>query len=456
MSSGGTGGRQLAQIVLDRVETRASYLNLALPEVFNEYPDADQRERAFGTELAYGVYRHLYKLDYILGRLLSRPFKSLKIPVKNALRIAVYQLLYLPDIPERAVCYSAVEQIKNSRYQGLAPLVNGVLRAYLRNRSNLTLPERNPDLAEYLSIEYSHPRWLVERWLARFGPEKAERLLQNNNEQAPLYMRINQHRASIATVLAELEQEEIKYSPGVILAEAVRILSLPAPLEQWELFRAGKLFVQDESSMLVAHLLEPQAGETIVDLCAAPGGKSTHMAELMKDQGRVWSIDDHPHKIKLITENARRLHLRSIQPNLADARFFEIPDGALADAVLIDAPCTGTGVLRRRVDARYRRQPGDIPKLAAIQREILDHAAEIVRPGGRLIYSTCTLEPEEDQEQVRQFLERHPEFEAVDFRQYLPQALMQYLAEPDHKWLTILPIPDGGDGFFMCRLERRQ
>jgi 16S rRNA (cytosine967-C5)-methyltransferase len=448
-------GRKLAQFVLDRIEERASYINLALPDVFHENSDADQRERAFCTELVYGVYRHLYKIDFFLGRLLSRPLASLKIPVKDVIRIALYQLLYLPEIPERAVCYSAVEQIKNSRYQGLAPLVNGVLRAYLRNRNNLTLPDRNPDLLEYLTLEYSHPRWLVERWLARFGPERTEQLLTTNNEKPPWTLRINQHQAPIATIITELGQVGVEYSPGVLLPEAVHILSLPEVLEELPLFQAGKIFIQDESSMLVAHLLQPKSGENIVDLCAAPGGKSTHLAELMKDQGKVWSVDDHQHKIELIAANAKRLQLDSIQPSLGDARSFEIPVGGLADAVLVDAPCTGTGVLRRRVDARYRRKPEDILKLVEIQREILSHAAKLVRPGGRLVYSTCSLEPEEDQEQIIWFLANHPEFEVADYKPYLPATLGQYSADPDQKWLTILPIPNGGDGFFMCRLERK-
>jgi len=445
----------MAQLVLDRVETRASYLNLALPQVFNEYPAADGREKAFCTELTYGVYRHLYQLDYFLGRLLSRPLVSLKIPVKNVLRIALYQLIFLPDIPERAVCFTAVAQIKNSRYQGLAPLVNGVLRAYLRNKDQLKLPECNSDLMEYLALQYSQPRWLVERWLSRFGAERTEQLLRTNNEQPPWTLRLNQQQAPITDTLSALREAGVEYTPGKLLAEAVHIKSLPMALEELPLFQSGRLFVQDESSMLVAHLLKPQPGETLVDLCAAPGGKSTHLAELMKDQGKIWSIDDHPHKIELIAQNARRLQLQCIEPHLADARDFMIPEGILADAVLVDAPCTGTGVLRRRIDARYRRKPEDIPQLVAIQRQILDHAAKLVRPGGRLVYSTCTLEPEEDQEQIIWFLAQHPEFEAVDFRPYLPKTLIQYLTEPDQKWLTILPIPDGGDGFFMCRLERK-
>ncbi len=453
--SSNISGRKLAELVLNRVEERASYLNLALPEVFREHPDADQRERAFCTELVYGVYRHLYKLDFFLGRLLSRPFDSLKMPVKNIMRIALYQLIYLPEIPARAVCFSAVEQTKNSPYQGLAPLVNAVIRAYLRNKDKLQPPNRHLNLLEFLVTEYSHPCWLIERWLGRYGEARTEQLLQVNNEEPPLTLRINQYGASINEVLDDFDQNEIKYSMGLLLPEAIQVKSLQGPLEKLPSFQTGKFFVQDESSMLVAHLVAPKPGETIVDLCAAPGGKSTHMAELMGDQGKIWSIDDHPHKIDLITQNAKRLKLQSICPYLADARNFKIPGGGLADAVLVDVPCTGTGVLRRRVDARYRRQPEDIENLAVVQREILSQASQLVRPGGRLIYSTCTLEPEEDKDQILWFLSEHPEFEAVDFGSFLPEMPVRFLDDPWNKWLTILPISGGGDGFFMCRMERK-
>ncbi|HBF36560.1 MAG TPA: 16S rRNA (cytosine(967)-C(5))-methyltransferase RsmB [Firmicutes bacterium] len=456
MTSSTISGRKLAELVLNRVEGRAAYLNLALPEIFHEHPEAEQRERAFCTELTYGVYRHLYQIDYFLGRLLSRPFDSLKTPVKNVMRIALYQLIYLTDIPARAVCFSAVAQVKNSQYQGLAPLVNGVLRAYLRNKDKLKPPDRSLDLVESLAIEYSHPRWLVERWLKRFGEERTEQILQVNNEEPPLTLRFNQYQGLINHVLDDFDQAGIKYTMGLILPEAIQIKSLSGPLDKLASFQSGKLFVQDESSMLVAHLVDPQPGETIVDLCAAPGGKSTHLAELMGDQGKIWSIDDHPHKIDLIVQNAKRLKLQNICPYLADARNFKIPGGGFADAVLVDAPCTGTGVLRRRVDARYRRQPEDIETLVAIQREILRNASRLVRPGGRLIYSTCTLEPEEDQEQIQWFLSKHPDFETVDFGKFLPEMHVRYLDDPWEKWLTILPISGGGDGFFMCRMERKK
>ncbi|NLW47731.1 MAG: 16S rRNA (cytosine(967)-C(5))-methyltransferase RsmB [Firmicutes bacterium] len=448
-------GRHLARLVLDHYETENAYINLALTRTLNEFEPADRREKAFCSELVYGVLRNLLKIDFILGRLLSRPLDSLKLPVKNSLRIAIYQLLELPEIPKHAVVNSAVMEIKNTKFSGLAGLVNGVLRNYLRSNNQIDLPDRQTDPVGYLTLEYSHPSWLVERWLERFGLETTESLLKINNEQPPLTGRINQHLVDCSNFKTELTEQGIPWRQGCLLEEAIKITNLDRSLEKLSIFQEGKIFIQDESSMLVAHLLDPHPDETIIDLCAAPGGKSTHLAELTKDQCRIISVDDHPHKIDLIKENASRLKLKSIEPILGDARDIFREEIPVFDGVLVDAPCSGTGVLRRRIDARYRRRPEDIKALAILQREILAHAARLVRPGGRLVYSTCTLEPEENQAQIQWFIEQYPDFSIESYREYLPSSLEACLWEPKNRqWAMLLPVSDGGDGFFMCRLKR--
>lgn len=445
-------GRHLACLVLDQVENENAYVNLALQETLSRYNNIDQREKAFCTELVYGTMRHLLKIDYFLGRLLSRPLKSLKVTVKNTLRISLYQLLYLPEIPARAVCHSAVAMIKGSKYQGLAPLVNGVLRSFLREQPQLPDPER--ERIEYLAIEYSHPQWLIARWLAVFGDQLTEKILQVNNQKPPLTVRITAHDYKAVTDL--LAQEGVEWEPGLWLDEAINLTKLPGALEDLRVFQSGKIFVQDESSMLVSRLLKPTPGELIVDLCAAPGGKSTHLAELMDDQGVIYSIDDHQHKIDLITANARRLALSSIKPTLGDARKFTLPDTQLADAVLVDAPCSGTGVLRRRVDARYRKKLEDLQELVELQRSILKNAAGLVKPDGRLVYSTCSIEPEEDEEQVKWFLEQYSQFEIEAYQQFLTPKISSSLLDPNLPWVKVIPSLTGGDGFFICRFKRRQ
>lgn len=447
-------GRHLARLVLDQYENEDAYLNLALTRVLNEFNQADQREKAFCSELVYGVLRHLLKIDFFLGRLLSRPLDSLKPTVKNVLRIAIYELTQLLNTPEHAVVNSAVAEIKKTKYAGLAGLINGVLRNFLRQRHQIALPDRQRDPVHYLEVEYSHPQWLIEHWLERFGFEATESILKADNEKPPLTARINQYLVNCSDFKAELTSQGIIWCQGCFLEEAISLRNLPKSLEGLSVFQDGKIFVQDESSMLVAHLVEPHPHETIIDLCAAPGGKSTHMAELTKDQCRIISVDDHPHKIDLIKENASRLKLESIEPVLGDARDIFAKDNRAVDAVLVDAPCSGTGVLRRRIDARYRRRPEDIKALAALQKDILQQAACLVRPGGRLIYSTCTLEPEENQVQIKQFLENNPDYQIEPYSKYLPAEINLYSTDNNQQWLTLLPVTDGGDGFFMCRLKR--
>ena len=284
-------GRYLAQLVLDRIDQDQAYANLELHKIFKEYGAMlERREKAFITELVYGTLRHQLKIDYILGRLLSRPLASLKITVKNVLRLAIYQLLYLPDIPERAVCHSAVEQIKNSQYNGLTPLVNGVLRSYLRNRNTLEFPDPVLEFAAFLSIEYSHPLWLVKRWLTAFGPDATARILKINTESPPLSLRVNRRFTTADQVMTELANQGIESRPGMFVPEALYLGTLTEPIETMTLFKTGRIFIQDESAMLIAHLLNPVPGELIVDLCAAPGGKSTHLAELMNDCGEIISV----------------------------------------------------------------------------------------------------------------------------------------------------------------------
>lgn len=444
--------RALAQLVLDRIETADAYANLTLAEALREQVSMERREKAFATELIYGTVRHRMKLDYILGRLLSRPLKSSALTIKNILRLALYQLLYMPDIPPRAVIHSAVEQAKHSKYSGLAPLVNGVLRNFQRREISLPDPQKEP--IAYLSIEYSTPVWLVERWVTQFGMAVTKQILEASNERAPLSVRVNLHNTTVTEATKILNQEDFTIRPGRFLSEALIVEQLAMPIEQSALFNSGGIFPQDESSMLCAHLLQPQSGETVVDLCAAPGGKSTHLAELMNDQGRVYSIDVHPHKVELIRTNARRMQLDSIEPLLADSTNFKLPDGKGADRILVDAPCSGTGVFRRRVDSKYRKNPADIETLVQLQQELLKNAAKLVKPGGYLVYSTCSLEYEEDEAQVQWFLKEHRNYVLEDYHDFLPADLKSYLYQPQEKWAKVLPTPNAGDGFFLSRFKR--
>lgn len=445
-------GRELAVLALNRIESNDAYANLALTEVLRENAAADKREKAFATELVYGVVRNRLKLDYLLNQLLARPLKQSALTVKNVLRLSLYQLIYMKDIPERAVLHSAVEYVKNSKFSGLSGVTNAVLRNYLRGKTEIKLTA----IDERLSLEYSMPLWLVQRWLNLFGNDITEQILRVSNQRAPLSVRVNTHLTTVEAAKTALTAEGFTVLDGAILEEALQLENLPDSLEKSPSFIAGHLFPQDESSMLCARLLQPQPGETVIDMCAAPGGKSTHLAQLMQNRGSVCSVDIYPHKAELIAQNAKRLKLDCIKPQVGDGTTYSLPDGSLADRILVDAPCSGTGVFRRRADSKYRKTPEDITSLVSLQREILDNAARQLKPGGVLVFSTCSLEPEEDEEQITRFLRDYPQFELEDYRDFLPQAVQRYAWQAEQKWLKVLPSEVGGDGFFLCRMRKNQ
>lgn len=446
--------RVAALYALKRIDADGAYANLALDEALDRFA-LDGRDRALATELVYGVTRRRATLDWALGQVSNRPLDELNPWVRNILRQGAYQLMYLPRIPAPAVVHEAVELAKVRGHAGVAAFVNGVLRGLLRRLPNLEFPPAAQDPAGHLAVAYSQPRWLVERWLAQFGPDETRDLLEALNRVPPLAVRTNRLRTTPEALAQRLAAEGVQVRParwspdGLVLAE----VSAAAPLERLPSFQEGLFTVQDESSMLVAPVLDPQPGETVVDLAAAPGGKTTHLAERMQDRGRVIAVDVHPHKCELVAGAARRLGITCIETVCADARSAGRLLAGRADRVLCDLPCSGLGTLARRPDARWRKRPEDIPTLAALQREILDQAAAALRPGGVLVYSTCTLAPEENDQVVDAFLAAHPDFAAEDLRPYLPEGLRR---EPgvDRGRLWLLPHRHGTDGFFIARLRR--
>jgi 16S rRNA (cytosine967-C5)-methyltransferase len=358
----------------------------------------------------------------------------------------LYQLLFTAH-PAYAVVNEAVNLTKQSKYRGFAGLVNGVLRSYLRRKGKLTLPAFEEDPIGHLTLVHSHPRWMVERWVQRWGKETVHRLVEANNTPAPLSIRTNTLLLSREELLALFADAGIEAAPVTTLPEAVRLQS-GRDITNTPWWQAGYYYIQDEASMLVAHLLAPQPGERIADLCAAPGGKTTHLAQLMENNGRIYAIDQYPHKTELITENARRLQIKIIATVTGDARNWRPPHPL--DAVLLDAPCTGTGVLRRRPDIRWRRQSTDLQALVILQEALLNHAASLLKPEGRLVYSTCSIEFEENEAQIRKFLATHPDFKVELPVDFAPSNQACWSAEG----ILILPRPEEADGFFMTRLVK--
>lgn len=439
--------RGAALAALCKIETRGAYANLALAAILAR-SQLDQRERAFCTDLVNGTLRMRSRLDYLLSQLLVKPLADLPAAARNLLRLSVYQMEFHPNIAPYGIVDEAVSLIKRRGLSGFAGLINAVLRGFIRRRAELRLPGQEDPLA-HLVVTLSHPAWLAERWLARLGPGEAFALAEAGNRPAPVTLRANTLRTDRASLRAQLAAAEVEAVETGLAPEGLRLRGARA-IEDLPGYREGLFFVQDEGPMLAAHVLAPAAGERILDMCAAPGGKTTHLAALCGDRAAIVALDDHEHKARLIRENCRRLGIAGVEAVACDARRYRPETGF--DAVLLDAPCTGTGVLRRRADLRWRRRPEDLAELAALQRELLAGAAVLLRPGGRLVYCTCSLEPEENEEQIRWFTGEFPDFRTVDMRPYLPEGAKGLAG--DEPWLYLWPHRQETDGFFLCRLER--
>ncbi len=439
--------RAVAARVLERVLTGAAYADHALDaELARRH--LDPRDSALATELVYGTLRWQRYLDWVLAPHSRRRLNSLDPAPLVLLRLTAYQLVFLTRIPPFAAVNDAVELCRQSRAKpGVAAFVNAVLRAFARRGPREREPSLPADPIDALATRCSFPTWLAARWVARYGAEEAEALMRAMNERPPLTLRTNTLKLDRDGLAARLRQEErlsVRPTPHAPEGLVVEPGGRPAA---WRAFADGAFVVQDEASMLVARLLAPRPGDTAVDACAAPGTKTTHVAQLMDNRGRVLALDPQPARLALVREATARLGVTVVETldGAVEALAPRFTEGC--DAVLVDAPCSNLGVLRRNPDVKWRRQPADIPVAVERQRSILTAAATMVKPGGRLVYATCSLEPEENDELARAFLAAH-----ADFQTDPPPEFVLPL-DPDGV-LRCLPHRHGTDGFTAIRLRR--
>lgn len=374
-------------------------------------PLKDERDRALLLELVAGTLRMRAALDYQIAARVNRPLHRLDAAVLQVLRMSAFQLLYLTRLPAAAVINDAVELTRRAGKTSAAGLVNAVLRAVSRDREKLSWPDD-------LSIVHSHPRWLVDRWVARYGAEAAQAWLQFNNRSAPLCLAANRAVTTRESLAEELAHAGVVTEPAKRARNGLNVVA-GHPL-QLDAFKEGRFVVQDEASQLIAELAAPVANATALDLCASPGGKTVALSAAAGPGGTVIACDVRPHRLRLLartlarcrTSNTAVVHVAADGPLPFRAASF--------DTVLIDAPCSGLGTVRRDPDIRWRRSPEDLPRFAAAQRELLARAADLVRPGGSLIYSTCSSEPEENAEVVAAFLGARPDFQQTRVHETLP------------------------------------
>ncbi|HHV65254.1 MAG TPA: 16S rRNA (cytosine(967)-C(5))-methyltransferase RsmB [Peptococcaceae bacterium] len=443
--------RQIAVRILTRVEKEGAYANLLLRTELAALVDI--RERHLATALVNGVLKQKLTLDYALRQHLTKPMSALPHEVRAVLRLGAFQVLNMEKIPVPVAINESVNTVKIFQ-KNFAPLVNSVLRKTAATGWDLPWPDRKKETIRYLSIRYSHPEWLVKRWLKSWGLEETEQLLKANNEPAPTCIRVNTLKTSREELSQKLEEKGIKTQPSQRVPEALYLDDFES-VEKIEEFKAGHFTVQDESSQLVAHVLGVQPGDRVLDVCSSPGGKTTHCAQLMNNKGEIVALDIYPQKLRLVDELAQRLGITIIKTLEGDGRVLEGVEGEF-QRVLVDAPCSGLGVLRRRADLRWQKREDEIKKLPDLQLAILSKAAERVATGGELVYSTCTTEPEENFDVVKAFRKLKPEFSPVDLAQELPFAVTE---ERDLKQLRkgvwqILPHIHKMDGFFIAKFRK--
>lgn len=442
--------RELALRVLYDVNENKAYSNIALNK-YIESADVKSLDARFITELVYGVIKWKKKLDFIIEQFSNIKIKKISPWILSILRIGLYQILYMDKVPVHSACSESVNLAKRYGHNASGKYVNGVLRNVARNINNITYPKKEKDLIAYLSVEYSHPEWMVEEWVLRYGDDFAQKLLESNNKIPCFSIRVNTLKTTKSDLIKILENEGVRVQEALYEEEAL-IIEKFSSIAKLQAFKNGLFQVQDESSMLVSRILDPKLGDVVVDMCAAPGGKSTHIAQLMQNKGVVISRDVHEHKIKLIDELAKRLEIDIIKSELYDACKLDNSLIGKADRVLVDAPCTGLGVIRRKPDIKWARNLNDIEDIVKIQKAILNNAAKYVKSGGFLVYSTCTIEPRENEMVVEEFIKENKEYEKVDITPLLPDKLKKPSAI-DGK-LQLYPNVDGVDGFFICKMRK--
>jgi 16S rRNA (cytosine967-C5)-methyltransferase len=434
--------REKALEILSRVETGAfadSLLDRAR-QAFNA------RDSAFILELVYGTLRNRTLLDWTLNQFSTQPLAKTDTWTRNILRLGAYQMLFLDKVPVSAAVNTAVDLAKD--HGNKSSYVNGLLRNLDRKRASIVGPGPD-DPVKKLSILHSHPEWLVRRWVKRFGEEKTEKLLRENNRPAPLIVRANTLKTTRDRLKASLEAEGAAAIETAYSTVGLEIISSPG-LRSLTAYAQGWFMVQDQAAQLIGLMLGPRPGETVLDACAAPGGKATHLAELMENRGLVIALESDQGRLGRIRENSMRLGITIVSPVRGDATKYQ--EGRF-DKVLIDAPCSGLGVLRRHPDGRWNKNEKTIRERAVLQRGILENCAKLLKPDGALVYATCTTEPEENEEVIKTFLAEHDEFAQEGPQRFLPASTARLV--DDKGFFRTFPNEPAMDGFFGMRLVRK-
>ena len=450
-----TESTQIREIILEvllQINRDGEHSHLAIRHALDKVQYLPRQERAFINRVCQGTIEHRIRIDYVIDRYSSVKTQKMKPVIRDILRSAVYQLLFMDGVPDSAACNEAVKLAQKKGFYSLKGFVNGVLRTISREKDRIVWPDREKDPLEYLSVWYSLPMWLVKRWTGQFGYAVTEQMAADFLEEHPTCIRCQQYRMNQEMVVDSLTRQGIAVTPAPYLPYALYISGY-GHLSAVKSFLMGRFQVQDVSSMLVAETAAPKKGDYVIDLCAAPGGKSLHVADKMEGTGQVEARDLTDYKVELIRENIDRMRAANVTAVVADATVADRDSVGKADVVLADVPCSGLGVIGKKPDIKYRMNEEEIAELVVLQRRILHNAASYVKPGGTLIYSTCTVTPQENQENVRWFTENYP-YRLDSLDPFLPQEL--HSKDTAAGWLQLLPGVSKTDGFFLARLVRTE
>lgn len=446
----GINPREMILEILLQIE-EGEHSHIAIRSALSKYQFLPRQERAFITRVCEGTLEYRIQIDYILDSFSKVTVDKMKPPIREILRSAVYQLRYMDSVPDSAVCNEAVKLTQRKGFYNLKPFVNGVLRTIAREMDQVKFPSREENLVRSLSVEYSMPEQLVERWLEAYGEETTEKILKDFLEEKPLTVRCRTYLNSQETIVKSLTDQGVKVEPAPYLPYACHISGFDHILAL-DAFINGKILVQDVSSMLVAEAADPQKGDYVIDVCAAPGGKSLHVGDKMEGFGTVDARDVSQYKVNLIEENIRRTNSINVQAKVQDATIFDQESELLADIVLADVPCSGYGVIGKKPDIKYRVTPQKQEEIVILQRTILDRAANYVKPRGTLIFSTCTIAKEENEENMMWFLQNYP-FKLESLDPCLPEELHSETTALGY--LQLLPGVHKTDGFFIAKFRRK-
>jgi 16S rRNA (cytosine967-C5)-methyltransferase len=442
--------RHLAIEILNRVEEHGAFAEPLLDACLSRNHQINIHDKRLITQIVYGTLRMRGRLDWIIDQLYRGTFVSMDVCIKNLLRTGIYQLLYTERIPEFAIVDEAVEITKKTRPAG-AGLVNAILRNVIRKKDDIVYPEMEKDPSLHISIVHSHPLWLVKKWIDMFGIKDTAALCRANNEIPPVILRVNTLKTTREKAREELSQDGTDVRPSVLSPDGLIVSNPVMPIRDTALFKAGHIQLQDEASQLIARLADPKEGENVLDLCAGAGGKTTHLAALMDNHGSIIAVDISKRKLEALRKNAKRLGVTIVDTQAGEARQKPgKPCHETFDKILVDAPCSGLGTLRRNPEIKWRSSPEDVTKCAVLQKAILDSAVPYLKKGGSLIYSTCTIMPEENEGVIKEFIVLHRNFICIR-----PPDTIDSRFVSDRGYFQSYPHRHGTDGFFGAVLRKK-